>query len=484
MIKALSRSLSLRMLGIFIVTAILMVIVLVALFSRGLNSQWGRSIQPHLLQYIQYVQQELGNPPDPKRAELLARKLPVAIYIFKNQEFVYSTSGVQLDLDKYQFKSIPVHDNVAHSKRHHRSEKKLPAKLMNAAISIHSRANARILRIEIDEYSVYYDLHKKRGQQGSHRRYGDELLLALFALALVLGASYYVIKRQLAPIGQIQQSVGRMANGELEHRVNRAGHSDLDELANSIDGMAARLQAMLDAKRQLLMAISHELRSPLTRARVATQLLPPSRNRERLEEDLHDMERMITDIMESEQLQSTHAILNLTPLDITSLVQNEVAIISPSTPVSINNAVINTQPSTATITPEPVLIIADAVRLRILLRNLVSNALQHGKEAQDIAHVQVSLLTTPDSVQIQVSDQGPGIPSGHIAAVTEPFYRPDASRSRNTGGFGLGLTLANLIAQAHGGSLEIDSDPETLPGTRVTITLPTSTNPSTRSNQN
>jgi signal transduction histidine kinase len=468
-IKALSRSLSLRLLGIFIVTAVLIVIVLVALFSRSLNSQWGRSIQPHLLQYVQYVQQDLGSPPDPKRAELLAKKLPVAIHIFNGEEFVFSTSGNQLDLDKYRFKSIPISNNKSYRQQDSRTK---PSRPLNAAISIHDQPNGRILRIEQDGYSVYYDLHRQWNRRGPHGRYGDELVFALLALALVLGASYYVIRRQLAPISQIQHNVGRMAIGELEHRINRAGHSDLDELANSIDGMAARLQAMLDAKRQLLMAISHELRSPLTRARVATELLPESRNRERIEEDLRDMERMITDIMESEQLQTNHTALNLEQLNILSLAQKEIKAISPSTPVTISKAHMNEPRSSAT--SQPVFIQGDAVRLRILLRNLVSNALRHGKNAQGIAQVDVKLLNTHDTVQIQVSDQGPGIPRDHLAAVTEPFYRPDASRNRNTGGFGLGLTLANLIAKAHGGSLEIDSDPETLPGTRVTVTLPRS----------
>jgi len=469
-IKALSRSLSLRLLGIFIVTTILIVIVLVMLFSRGLNSQWGRSIQPHLLQYVQYVQQDLGSPPDRMRAEILAQKLPVAIHVFKGRDFLFSTNGAELDLTHYRFRTIPTINHQTHSAKRDPGSSAQTTKPLNAAISVHDRPNGRILRIQQDGYSVYYDLHRQWNQRGQHGRYGDELLLALTALALVLGASYYLIKRQLKPIGQIQRHVSRMANGELEHRINRAGHSDLDELANSIDGMAARLQAMLDAKRQLLMAISHELRSPLTRARIATELLPESRNRERLEEDLRDIERMITDIMESEQLQSNHAILNLEALDIISLTLDELEVISPSTLVSVNDTAINAQQPFTTV--EPVFIHGDAGRLRILLRNLVTNAQQHGKNEQGLVHVDINFLTTLTEVQLTVSDHGPGIAREHLSAVKEPFFRPDASRSRNTGGFGLGLTLANLIAEAHGGSLDIASDPETQPGTRVTVTLP------------
>ena len=472
MIKALSRSLSLRLLGIFIVTAILIVLLLIALFSRGLNSQWKRSIQPHLLQYVQYVQQDLGSPPDPIRAQLIAESLPVVIYIFNGDEFVFSTNGVQPSLDSYQFKSIPIDRMMARSKLSNNKEYKKDTNSLQAAISGHDYPNGRILRIEQNGYRVYYDLHQQLRQRGAHRKHGDELLIALAALAALLGASYYLIRRQLAPIRQIQNNVSHMANGELEHRINRAGHSDLDELANSIDGMAARLQAMLDAKRQLLMAISHELRSPLTRAKIATELLPESRNRERLEVDLRDMERMITDIMESEQLQSNHTILNLEPLDIVALAQKELGVISPSTTLSVTTDQIGTRSSGDT--NAATLIEGDPTRLRILLRNLVGNALLHGKNDKGIAHVDVALLIQPNTVQLQVNDQGPGIASEHLSAVKEPFFRPDASRSRNTGGFGLGLTLANLIAQAHGGSLDVHSDPDNKPGTQVTVTLPRS----------
>lgn len=469
MIRALSRSLSLRLLGIFIVTAILMMIVLIALFSRGMNSQWRRSIQPHLLQYVQYVQQDLGSPPDPERAELLAQKLPVAIHIYKGQEFIYSTHDFRLDLASYRFKSIPASQIANRSKHYNQKSNNSTTAPLNAAISMHNQPNGRILRIEQDGYSVYYDLHQQWRRGGLHGRYGNELLLALLALALVLGVSYYLIKRQLTPIGQIQNNVSRMANGELEHRINRSGHSDLDQLANSIDGMAARLQAMLDAKRQLLMAISHELRSPLTRARIATELLPESRNRERLEEDLLDMERMITDIMESERLQTNHATLNLKQLDIIALVQEELAVISPSTSLSYDRE--KTNPQQSPTYWDPVFVLGDATRLRILLRNLVTNALQHGNNDHGAEQVEVQLFTTRSTVKIKVSDQGAGITKNYISAVKEPFYRPDESRSRNTGGFGLGLTLANLIAKAHGGTLEIDSDPETRPGTRIIVTL-------------
>jgi signal transduction histidine kinase len=297
-------------------------------------------------------------------------------------------------------------------------------------------------------------------RRGRHGRFNDELMLALVALGVVLAGSYLLIRRQLSPIRQIQKSVGLMSEGNLSHRIARQGKSDLDELAKSIDAMAARLQAMLDAKRQLLISVSHELRSPITRARINTELLPESRIRGRLQEDLSDMERMIRDIMESEQLQGNHSVLNKENLDLVELFRKELEHIAPDTELHLSKPA-------ASLHME-----GDAARLRILLRNLVLNALQHGKSDDGRVRLAVSLDSTASRVILTVSDEGAGISREHLEGVSTAFYRPDPSRSRETGGFGLGLTLARLVAEAHEGTLSVQSDPAIRPGTRVVVELP------------
>ena len=228
-------------------------------------------------------------------------------------------------------------------------------------------------------------------------RFGNELAVALLGLAVVLFLSYLAIRHQLRPIWQIQKSVGRMSNAELDHRINRKGSSDLDVLAQSIDGMAERLQALLDAKRALLMALSHELRSPVTRARITTELLPESKNRERLAEDLQNMERMIHDIMESEQLQSNHAVLNKDTLNLEDLLSDELKRIFPTVDLSVS-------PTYRIQTIE-----ADAARLRIAFRNLLLNAQQHGASDDTTVKLNVSLSENDDLVEVVIRDYGKGI---------------------------------------------------------------------------
>lgn len=455
MIKTFASSLSLRLLGIFVVTAALIISILIALFFSGLSGQWRRSIQPHLVQYVRYVQQDLGSPPQAERAESIAAQIPVDIYIYANQQFLYSTTDKPLALDTLRFRQVD-----------HRLLKQsgLAANLQGTrvAVSGKGRANDHILRIEEPGYTVYYDIHRRKPANSRHERYTDELLVALIALGLVLIASYLLIRKAVSPIRSIQKSVRLMALGDLAHRIDSKGHSDLDVLAQSIDSMAAKLQAMLDAKRQLLIALSHELRSPLTRARVTSELLPETTYKARLLEDLEEMQRMIADIMESEQLQNNHSVLNVSRFDAAVLFSDELESLASD----VHLQIINSDDSTS--------MEGDTTRLRIMLRNLVTNALQHGKSSDGTSRIAVLLTAAPERIELEVNDEGPGIDSDHLQGISDPFYRPDPSRSRSTGGFGLGLTLARLIAEAHAGTLTIDSDASRRPGTRIKVTLPRS----------
>lgn len=451
--KYFSSSLSLRLLCIFIVTAVLLFIILIASFSSGMNGQWRRTIQPHLVQYVEYVQQDLGSPPIPERANALSERLLVDIYIYESGQFVYSTNGQTLNIDDLDFHSV--RRRMAETARIIQSEANL-----DAYISNHSNERKRILRIDQNGFSIYYDL-QRIGPNRKHL-YGlvHELLLALTGVFIVLAASYFAIRHQLSPIRQIQKSVKRMSNADLDHRISRLGNSDLDVLSQSIDSMADRLQALLDAKRQLLMALSHELRSPVTRARITTEMLEETKQKTRLLDDLQNMERIINDIMESEQLQSSHTVLNKKSVDVHSLLTDELERMCPDVKLS------------SAIEPADYRLVADEARLRIVFRNLLLNAIQHGSSSSNEPSLEVFLSDQSTFVEVSIQDYGVGIAPDQLQYVSDPFYRPDPSRSRDTGGFGMGLTLAKLIIEAHAGSMNIESNPAVKPGTRITISLP------------
>jgi signal transduction histidine kinase len=274
------------------------------------------------------------------------------------------------------------------------------------------------------------------------------------------------VRRLLRPLDDIRQGALRFGAGDFGASipVRHAQRPDeLGQLAATINTMGQDIHQMLEAKRALLLAISHELRSPLTRARLHTELLPATHEvqpqRDALLRDLGEMARLITDLLESERLTGRHTALHKEPTDIGALaraVVDEMNAGHPGSP-AIELHVDAAMPA----------VLIDATRLRLLMRNLLDNALRYG--GRDQPAPRLHLRPTPAGLEIEVRDFGAGVPEDQIERLAQPFYRADAARQRSTGGVGLGLYLCRLVAQAHGGTLVLGN---ARPGLRVTVTLP------------
>jgi signal transduction histidine kinase len=230
---------------------------------------------------------------------------------------------------------------------------------------------------------------------------------------------------------------------------------ELGELTESINHMADSLQSMLEAKRQLLLAISHELRTPVTRAKLQLEFMEEGDLRENLSDDINEIDLLISDLIEAERLSTQHSALILDDVDFADYIR----MLSEQFQHYDGGLVMELPDTDRSMR-------LDKLRIRLLMANIVNNAIRHGR-GQPVT-IQVS-FRDQDAV-LQISDQGEGIAAEHLRHITEPFYRVDSARQRNTGGFGLGLYLCNLIVEAHGGKLQIDSQPEQ--GTRVSIHLP------------
>jgi signal transduction histidine kinase len=282
-------------------------------------------------------------------------------------------------------------------------------------------------------------------------------VIYLVGILILLGC-YLAVRWVFQPIRWMQEGAARIGQGELDYRIPTRRHDELGDLSRDINDMADDVQGMLDAKRQLMLAISHELRSPLTRSKVALEMVSDEHARRSILEDINEMERLIADLLESEALNTRHAILRREPVDPAQLVQsvietdfaNRAASIRFDAPDGVESAEL------------------DVTRIRLLLRNLIDNALRYNQS--DEGPVEVALTTDSRELCIVVRDHGPGIPAEHLEHVMEPFYRADPARSRATGGVGLGLYLCKRVAEAHGGSLAIESDSSY--GTRATVKIP------------
>jgi len=248
--------------------------------------------------------------------------------------------------------------------------------------------------------------------------------------------------------------------------VRHARHPDeLSELAQTVNQMAADIRQMLDAKRGLLLAISHELRSPLTRARLNAELLPEDGDaqptREALLRDLALMRELITDLLESERLASPHAALQREPTDLPALAREVIGQLAGARP-GADQVVLQVDAGL------PVPLSLDAARVRLALRNLLDNALRHTPPAAPPPGLHLRWQNAGILV-IEVRDHGPGVPPEQLAHLSEAFYRPDSARQRASGGVGLGLYLVRLVAQAHGGRFAVRN---AQPGLAVSLELP------------
>ena len=271
--------------------------------------------------------------------------------------------------------------------------------------------------------------------------FDNSLLIVIGVILFVLLCCYLIIRYLISPVSQISKNVQHFANGDMQQRINTKCRDELGELANHINNMEDQISSMLDAKRQLLLSISHELRTPLTRAKLSLAMLPVDQTSIDIEQDLTEMETQINDLLESERLNSKHHPLNLTPVSIKRLVGEVIDTYS-------------TDQDLTTVLPkgDPYVLI-DAMRVRLLIKNLLSNAVKYAAGDQIILKIDLS----KSDLFIKVIDHGPGISEEHLKQLSEPFYRPDDSRTRLKGGVGLGLYLCRLVTESHDGQLIMES---------------------------
>ena len=406
-----------RLVTLFLLLALATTAVFVVGMQRVVAGGWQGYVKPMLADYAERLAVEIGSPPSAERAAAIVARLPVAIRI----------DGPVVHYDSHPGRAAHRHDDDDED------------------------GGFGLQRATADGHRITFGLAEPRF--GSRpRALGWITLAALLALTAV---AFVAVRRLLAPLQDIGAGVERFGRGEFGVPIVVPRRDELGELAERINRMAGSLQGMLDAKRALLLAISHELRSPLTRARVNAELLDETPERAALMDDLASMRDLITDLLESERLASGHAALHAEPTDVGALVRELVASQFAVRTLHVEVARDGCRWS------------LDAGRLRLLLRNLIGNALRHGVPADRPPDVVVQ--RDGASLKIVVRDHGPGVAAEHLAHLADAFYRPDSARSRASGGVGLGLHLCRLVARAHRGAL-VFSRAE--PGLRAELTLP------------
>jgi len=421
------HSLGARLTLLFVLFALVMSAVFMAGMQAALRYGWQDYARPLVSDYIDRLAAQIGTPPDVDKARALTERLPLRI---------------RIDGPVVHWSSHP--DEVHRYRRDDR-----PTELRGSPW--------RPSRMTSDGHRISFgfaNLPRDDTPEDRSRLIGWG---TLFALLLLTAFAYRIVRSLLRPLDDIRAGAIRFGEGDFSTPIEPRRRDELGELALQINRMADGLQQRLDAKRELLLAISHELRSPLTRARLNAELVAESSARDALLHDLGEMRDLITDLLESERLAGGgHAALNTETSDLNALVAE---VIDSRFAGDVNVELDSTLP------PVPL----DRTRIRLLLRNLIDNALRHSSPEGTPAAPTVTTLYRDDRIVLRVRDHGPGVDEAQLAHLGEAFYRTDSARQRSTGGFGLGLYLCRLVAQAHGGALAARN---AQPGLEVEVTLP------------
>lgn len=289
----------------------------------------------------------------------------------------------------------------------------------------------------------------RRKTLGAHQLLLHSLLALMTATIIV---TWLVIRRLLRPVRTLGDGVARLAAGELDVTLPAPTRDELGAVTRAFNEMVGRVREMIRARDQLLLDVSHELRSPITRMRVAVELLPEGPQRAGMTADLAEMEAMIAELLELERLRDGRG-LRLAPVDLAPIVR-EVAAAFGARIVSL---------------PPTLPVDADAEKLRTVLRNLLENAVKYS--LPDSAPVEVSAAVDAEHVVLRVADDGQGVPEEDRPSLFEPFFRVNRSRSKSpAAGYGLGLSICKRIVEAHGGTITVQ--PNAGRGTTFVVTLP------------
>jgi len=277
--------------------------------------------------------------------------------------------------------------------------------------------------------------------------WGSTMTFVATAAVLLAAGFWFLMARITGPLRRLAVASERLGRGEDMETVEPTGPLEVRDLTAAFGIMQGRLTRFVEDRTRMLAAIGHDLRSPLTAMRVRTEMVDDDETRERLISSIEEMQGM---------------------LDATLSYARGVGDVEPSERAEIGQILDDlnhAMPVPFSLTPGPKRVLSiRPFAFRRALRNLIENAQRYGGEAR------VSYQSLDDAVVIRIADSGPGIPEDRLEDVFAPFQRLENSRSRDTGGHGLGLTIARSILRAHGGDLVLSNAPEG--GLLAIITLP------------
>jgi signal transduction histidine kinase len=392
----------------FVAIVLLLLVVTASLWAWHMRSEYA-SVPPSLAGVAELVGERLPPADQPKSA--LEKVLRVEAERLALQITVWDADGEHLA-------STGVH---------------LPAPPFDAdgAVWIRGRRAPRGLAVRLDD-------GRWLGLALDRRRHFDPGGW-LFGLALVAGViaagSYPIARRITRRLERLRSAVEQLGAGDLSARVPVEGRDEVRDLARSFNRAADRIQELVNAQRRMLASASHELRSPLTRLRVAVELMGSESRpelRAEAESDISELDALIEDLLIAARVESVERTAAAEPVDLLATAAEEAARVG------------------AEVSGGSVVVPGDPRLLRRMVRNLLENARRYAVGSPIEVTVE-PIGEAGEGARLTVADRGPGVLESDRLRVFEPFYRPEGHSEGRDGGIGLGLALVQEIARHHGG---------------------------------
>ena len=417
LIRKIQSSIFIKLLFVIIITGVI-VIFLIGGFIRYYSGQLYLPFKKNVAHYTNYIIQEIGTPPDIHKALEIAQDLSLHIR-FESPNLQWTTDDKLISFKDFDKLTSDENEQIK--------------------TDIEDGIYFVAVNQGLGRYLFAFDFKKS-----THYMQVLVILLVIL-LTLVFVFAYLSIRWILKPIKWLTEGVEQVSKGNLNYQVPIRKMDDLGELTESFNSMTRRIAEMIHAKEQLLLDVSHEIRSPLTRIKVALEFVPDGNTKKSIREDLSEVEKMIMEILETERLNSDHGKLYLKKANVSVIIKEVLQDFQNRSPgVKLTSV------------PKGVFLNIDIDRIKTVLKNVIENSLKYSKpESQP---VEISIDEEEKAVVIRIKDYGSGIPKEELPYIFEPFYRIDKSRSKETGGYGLGMSLCKKIMEAHGGTIEINSE--------------------------
>ncbi|MDH5716273.1 MAG: ATP-binding protein [Spirochaetia bacterium] len=428
-ISGLRHSLFFKLIIAAVLIAILINFSAIIHFRLLIDKESKSLIQRNLKNYLEYIVKDLEHPPDKEKAIRISDNYGFKIR-YESKNLLWQTHENMPDINTIKQSGHFRNKDHGHYKK-------------NMYYIIDKKEGSYLFMIEFDKPPP----HIRR------------LFFSMISiLTLILVAAYLIIRKILKPVKWLSKGVKDISSGNFNTHLPETRKDEFGNLIKSFNLMTKEVQRMITLRERLLIDVSHEMRTPLARIKIALEMMKKNSKKKRIEEDVKELETMINEILETEKFREGFSKAELKPVNFEKLIKDEADKLKPIySKVKFNlNSIKNAEYK------------GNQDSLRTALKNILENAFKYANEIKN-PEVFVILGKKENKIIISIEDNGPGIYKKDMKNVFEPFYRTDKSRSRKTGGYGLGLSIAKKIIEAHKG--EIILKKRKLGGTKVVVLL-------------